>query len=121
MAQISRDALWGLTRHTNLNLPRVLRVQCETMNLARNSLLLLLAIVVTVALLKAVLGPYGIIFPVLYIFFDVNGCIRVAWIALKKRFPFLRGETDGFLEASEMTFFVLPSDVDLHLHMNNAR
>ena len=91
------------------------------MDQVKNSLLLLLAIVVTVVLLKGLLGPYGIIFPVLYIFFDVNGFIRVTWIALKKRFAFARGENHSFLEASEMTCFVLPSDVDLHLHMNNAR
>lgn len=87
---------------------------------SKNLILVFVAIVLTAVLLRRLLGVYGLVVPVLYMFFDVNWSLRVTWIVLKK-VVFSRGSNYNFLDVSESTFIVLPSDMDLNLHMNNAR
>ncbi|KAL9971846.1 hypothetical protein ACROYT_G018058 [Oculina patagonica] len=90
------------------------------MGRSKNLILVFLAIVVTAVLLRRLLGVYALVVPLLYMFFDVNWSLRVTWIVLKK-VVFRRGSNHDFLDVSETTFIVLPSDMDLNLHMNNAR
>lgn len=90
------------------------------MGRVKNILLVFGAIILTVLLLKRILGIYGIIVPLLYMFFDVNWSLRVTWIVLKK-IILGRKASQGFLDSSVTSFVVLPPDVDLNLHMNNAR
>ncbi|XP_068702368.1 protein THEM6-like [Montipora foliosa] len=78
------------------------------------------AILLTWLVIKRLLGIYGIIVPLLYMFFDVNWSLRVTWIVLKK-IIFDRKPNHYFLDRCDTNFVVLPSDVDLNLHMNNAR
>lgn len=85
----------------------------------RNLIFVFLAIIVTAVLLRRLLGVYAIVIPLLYMFFDVNWSLRVTWIVLKKVVS--RKSNHNFLDVSEATFTVLPSDMDLNLHMNNAR
>ena len=86
----------------------------------KNLILVFLSILLTALLLRRLLGVYAIIVPLLYMFFDVNWSLRVTWIVLKK--VILGRKTNhNFLDVSETTFIVLPSDMDLNLHMNNAR
>lgn len=92
----------------------------ETMERVKNLFLFLVAILLTVLLLRGLLGAFAILVPILYMFIDVNGNLRFIWIILKK-LTFGRKTTHNFLEVSETTFIVLPSDLDLNLHMNNAR
>ena len=87
---------------------------------SKNLLLVFVAIVLTAVLLRRLLGVYGLVVPLLYMFFDVNWSLRVTWIVLK-RVVFSGGSNHNFLDVSESTFIVLPSDMDLNLHMNNAR
>lgn len=90
------------------------------MGRAKNLILVFVAIVLTAVLLRRLLGVYGLVVPLLYMFFDVNWSLRVTWIVLKKVI-FSRGSNRNFLDVSESIFIVLPSDMDLNLHMNNAR
>lgn len=90
------------------------------MGRAKNLILVFVAIVLTAVLLRRLLGVYGLVVPLLYMFFDVNWSLRVTWIVLKKVI-FSRGSNHNFLDVSESIFIVLPSDMDLNLHMNNAR
>lgn len=90
------------------------------MGRAKNLLLVFVFILLTAVLLRRLLGAYAIIVPLLYMFFDVNWSLRVTWIVLKKLI-FGRKVSHSFLDVSETTFIVLPSDMDLNLHMNNAR
>lgn len=90
------------------------------MGRSKNLILIFVAIVLTAVLLRRLLGVYGLVVPLLYMFFDVNWSLRVTWIVLKKVVLF-RGLNHNFLDVSESTFIVLPSDMDLNLHMNNAR
>lgn len=90
------------------------------MGRVKNIVLVFGAIILTVLLLKRILGIYGIIVPLLYMFFDVNWSLRVTWIVLKK-IILGRKASQGFLDSSVTSFVVLPPDVDLNLHMNNAR
>lgn len=89
----------------------------------KNLIFLAITIGFTLLLLKRLLGPYAIVVPVLYIFFDVNAGIRVVLLFVKRKWiPIFwrRGDND-FLETSKIKFFVLPSDMDINLHMNNGR
>lgn len=90
------------------------------MGRSKDLILVFLAIVVTAVLLRRLLGVFALVVPLLYMFFDVNWSLRVTWIVLKK-VVFYRGSNHDFLDISETTFTVLPSDMDLNLHMNNAR
>ena len=92
----------------------------ETMGRSKNLFLVFVAILLTAVLLRRFLGAYAIIVPLLYMFFDVNWSLRVTWIVLKKLISGRKANHD-FLEVSETSFIVLPSDMDLNLHMNNAR
>ena len=87
---------------------------------SKNLILVFVTMVLTAVLLRRLLGVYGLTVPLLYMFFDVNWSLRVTWIVLKK-VVFSRGSNHNFLDVSESTFIVLPSDMDLNLHMNNAR
>jgi len=100
--------------------PAILRTETAAMGRSKNLILVFLAIVLTAVLLRRLLGVYGLVVPLLYMFFDVNWSLRVTWIVLKK-VVFSRGSNHSFLDVSESTFIVLPSDMDLNLHMNNAR
>lgn len=53
-------------------------------------------------------------------FFDVNWSFRVLWIVLTKA-VFSRKANRDFVGLYETIFVVLPMDIDLNLHMNNAR
>lgn len=99
---------------------RKVRTETAAMGRSKNLILVFLAIVLTAVLLRRLLGVYGLVVPLLYMFFDVNWSLRVTWIVLKK-VVFSRGSNHSFLDVSESTFIVLPSDMDLNLHMNNAR
>ena len=90
------------------------------MGRAKNLLLVFVCIILTMFLLRRILGNFAIIVPLLYMFFDVNWSLRVTWIVLKKLI-FGGKANRSFLETFETTFVVLPSDMDLNLHMNNAR
>ena len=90
------------------------------MGRVKNLILVFLAIIVTAVLLRRLLGVYAFIVPLLYMFYDVNWSLRVTWIVLR-RIIFSRTSSPDFLEVFETTFIVLPSDIDLNLHMNNAR
>jgi len=90
------------------------------MGRSKNLILIFVAIILTAVLLRRLLGVYGLVVPLLYMFFDVNWILRVTWIVLKK-VVLSRGLNHNFLDVSESTFIVLPSDMDLNLHMNNAR
>lgn len=91
------------------------------MGRVKNLILVFLAIIVTAVLLRRLLGVYAFIVPLLYMFFDVNWSLRVTWIVLRRMIIFSRASSPDFLEVFETTFIVLPSDIDLNLHMNNAR
>lgn len=90
------------------------------MGRAKNLLLVFVGIILTMLLLRRLLGIFAILVPLLYMFFDVNWSLRVTWIVLRKLI-FGGQATGSFLDTSETTFVVLPSDMDLNLHMNNAR
>lgn len=90
------------------------------MGRSKNLLLVFLAIILTAVLLRRLLGVYALVVPLLYMFFDVNWSLRVTWIVLKNVVLSRRSNHD-FLDVFETTFVVLPSDMDLNLHMNNAR
>ena len=100
--------------------PAILRTETAAMGRLKNLILVFLAIVLSAVLLRRLLGVYGLVVPLLYMFFDVNWSLRVTWIVLKK-VVFSRASNHSFLDVSESTFIVLPSDMDLNLHMNNAR
>lgn len=100
--------------------PAILRIETAAMGRLKNLILVFLAIVLSAVLLRRLLGVYGLVVPLLYMFFDVNWSLRVTWIVLKK-VVFSRASNHSFLDVSESTFIVLPSDMDLNLHMNNAR
>lgn len=89
----------------------------------KNLIFLVITIGFTLLLLKRLLGPYAIVVPVLYLFFDVNAGIRVVLLFVKRKWipVFWRRDDNDFLETSKITFFVLPSDMDINLHMNNGR
>ena len=87
----------------------------------KNLLLVFIAIVLTALLLRRFLGIYAIIVPLLYMFFDVNWSLRVAWMIVKKGLLYRKTINSNFLDVSDTTFIVLPSDMDLNMHMNNAR
>lgn len=89
------------------------------MGRSKNLILVFLAIIVTAVLLRRLLGAYALVVPLLYMFFDVNWSLRVTWIVLRKIIS--RASNPDFLEVFETNFIVLPSDMDLNLHMNNAR
>ena len=90
------------------------------MRRVKNLLLLIVVILLAAVLLRRLLGVYAISIPLLYMFFDLNGILRVTWMILKELI-FSRRATRNFLDVSETSFIVLPSDMDLNLHMNNAR
>ena len=54
-------------------------------------------------------------------FFDVNWSLRVAWMIVKKGLLYRKTINSNFLDVSDTTFIVLPADMDLNMHMNNAR
>lgn len=87
----------------------------------KNLLLVFIAIILTALLLRRFLGIYAIIVPLLYMFFDVNWSLRVAWMIAKKGLLYRKTINSNFLDVSDTTFIVLPSDMDLNMHMNNAR
>ena len=87
----------------------------------KNLLLVFIAIILTALLLRRFLGIYAIIVPLLYMFFDVNWSLRVAWMIVKKGLLYRKTINSNFLDVSDTTFIVLPSDMDLNMHMNNAR
>ena len=87
----------------------------------KNLLLVFIAIIFTALLLRRFLGIYAIIVPLLYMFFDVNWSLRVAWMIVKKGLLYRKTINSNFLDVSDTTFIVLPSDMDLNMHMNNAR
>ena len=92
-----------------------------TMGQIKNLLLVFIAIILTALLLRRFLGIYAIIVPLLYMFFDVNWSLRVAWMIVKKGLFYRMTINSSFLDVSDTTFIVLPSDMDLNMHMNNAR
>ena len=92
-----------------------------TMGQIKNLLLVFIAIILTALLLRRFLGIYAIIVPLLYMFFDVNWSLRVAWMIVKKGLLYRKTINSNFLDVSDTTFIVLPSDMDLNMHMNNAR
>ena len=92
-----------------------------TMGQIKNLLLVFIAIILTALLLRRFLGIYAIIVPLLYMFFDVNWSLRVAWMIVKKGWLYRKTINSNFLDVSDTTFIVLPSDMDLNMHMNNAR
>ena len=88
----------------------------------KNLIFIVITIGLTVLLLKRLLGPYAIVVPVLYTFFDVNAGIRVVLLFIKRKWMrIFWGKDNDFFETSKITFFVLPSDMDINLHMNNGR
>lgn len=87
----------------------------------KNLLLVFMAIILTALLLRRLLGIYAIIVPLLYMFFDVNWSLRVAWMIVKKGLLYRKTINSNFLDISDTTFIVLPADMDLNMHMNNAR
>ena len=87
----------------------------------KNLLLVFTAIILTALLLRRFLGIYAIIVPLLYMFFDVNWSLRVAWMIVKKGLLYRKTINSNFLDVSDTTFIVLPADMDLNMHMNNAR
>ena len=87
----------------------------------KNLLLVFIAIMLTALLLRRFLGIYAIIVPLLYMFFDVNWSLRVAWMIVKKGLLYRKTINSNFLDVSDTTFIVLPADMDLNMHMNNAR
>ena len=87
----------------------------------KNLFLVFIAIILTALLLRRFLGIYAIIVPLLYMFFDVNWSLRVAWMIVKKGLLYRKTINSNFLDVSDTTFIVLPSDMDLNMHMNNAR
>ena len=87
----------------------------------KNLLLVFTAIILTALLLRRLLGIYAIIVPLLYMFFDVNWSLRVAWMIVKKGLLYRKTINSNFLDVSDTTFIVLPADMDLNMHMNNAR
>lgn len=87
----------------------------------KNLLLVFMAIILTALLLRRLLGIYAIIVPLLYMFFDVNWSLRVAWMIVKKGLLYRKTINSNFLDVSDTTFIVLPADMDLNMHMNNAR
>ena len=87
----------------------------------KNLLLVFIAIILTALLLRRFLGIYAIIVPLLYMFFDVNWSLRVAWMIVKKGLLYRKTINSNFLDVSDTTFIVLPADMDLNMHMNNAR
>lgn len=87
----------------------------------KNLLLVFIAIILTALLLRRFLGIYAIIVPLLYMFFDVNWSLRVAWMIVKEGLLYRKTINSNFLDVSDTTFIVLPSDMDLNMHMNNAR
>ena len=91
------------------------------MEQTKNLLLVFIAIILTALLLRRLLGIYAIIVPLLYMFFDVNWSLRVAWMVVKKGLLFRKTLNSNFLDVSDTTFIVLPADMDLNMHMNNAR
>ena len=91
------------------------------MGQTKNLLLVFIAIILTALLLRRLLGIYAIIVPLLYMFFDVNWSLRVAWMVVKKGLLFRKTLNSNFLDVSDTTFIVLPADMDLNMHMNNAR
>ena len=105
---------------SNFLFPKRWQNKVQSMGRVKNILLVFGAIILTVLLLKRILGIYGIIVPLLYMFFDVNWSLRVTWIVLRK-IILGRKASRGFLDSSVTSFVVLPPDVDLNLHMNNAR
>ena len=92
-----------------------------TMGQIKNLLLVFIAIILTALLLRRFLGIYAIIVPLLYMFFDVNWSLRVAWMIVKKGLLYRKTVNSNFLDVSDTTFIVLPADMDLNMHMNNAR
>ena len=92
-----------------------------TMGQIKNLLLVFIATILTALLLRRFLGIYAIIVPLLYMFFDVNWSLRVAWMIVKKGLLYRKTINSNFLDVSDTTFIVLPSDMDLNMHMNNAR
>lgn len=97
------------------------RWKIGTMGQIKNLLLVFIAIILTALLLRRFLGIYAIIVPLLYMFFDVNWSLRVAWMIVKKGLLYRKTINSNFLDVSDTTFIVLPSDMDLNMHMNNAR
>ena len=87
----------------------------------KNLLLVFIAIILTALLLRRFLGIYAIIVPLLYMFFDVNWSLRVAWMIVTKGLLYRKTINSNFLDVSDTTFIVLPSDMDLNMHINNAR
>ena len=91
------------------------------MGQTKNLLLVFIAIILTALLLRRLLGIYAIIVPLLYMFFDVNWSLRVAWMVVKKGLLYRKTLNSNFLDVYDTTFIVLPADMDLNMHMNNAR
>ena len=91
------------------------------MGQTKNLLLVFIAIILTALLLRRLLGIYAIIVPLLYMFFDVNWSLRVAWMVVKKGLLYRNTLNSNFLDVYDTTFIVLPADMDLNMHMNNAR
>ena len=80
------------------------------------------AILISAFYLKRLLGPYSIVVPLLFMFLDVSYSLRVVWLLLKHVTRRLKGiQNVDALEVTEISFYVLPSDLDLKLHMNNSR
>ena len=60
--------------------------------------------------------------PLLYMFLDVNYSLRIVWLVLRQVARRLKGvQAIDALEMTENIFYVLPTDLDVNLHMNNAR
>ncbi|EDO34696.1 predicted protein, partial [Nematostella vectensis] len=72
----------------------------------------------TAFLLKRLLGAFAITVPLMFMFFDVGYSLRVVWLWVKMRMMNYRVD---LMDKSVMTFHVLPSDLDVFLHMNNSR
>ena len=92
------------------------------MGQVKNRVLVFGATVLTVLLLNRILGIYGIIVPVLFMFFDVNWSLRLTWIFLKNLETIVdKKASQGFLDSSVTSFVAFPPDVDDNYHMNFAR
>ena len=80
------------------------------------------SILITAFYLKRFLGVYAIVVPLLYMFLDVNYSLRIVWLVLRQVARRLKGvQAIDALEMTENIFYVLPTDLDVNLHMNNAR
>ena len=89
------------------------------MSVIQKLLLTFLFIFLFVLSLQQLLGVYAILVPAFFMFFDISYFLRIFWRLGKKIIS--RSRNQRFLDVSEFSFYVLPSDLDMMLHMNNAR